>query len=154
MSSRPEQFDVVVNHLVSKNKEIGEGTHNLSQRPWLDLQELPGGPVGNFDIEGLYKKFDRSDANQSYTNARNNVNALEHEVVVPKLAETFMAGCLRDFVDSRKRSRIRMMVHGGVRQRVNGQPLKGPLVLNTIGYLAAIEGAKKVGTAAPPTGLA
>ncbi len=150
--ARPKKFDELINHLVTESKKLGEGTHNKKQRPWLDLQDLSGGAVGNFDVDGLYKKLDRTEANQSYMIARENPNALEHEIVVPKLAENYMAGCLRDFVDARKRSRVRMMAHTGTRLRVDGQEgTKSPLHIQTIGFLAAIENSKKSGKPSPPT---
>jgi hypothetical protein len=147
---RPAKYDELIKYLMTQSGKLGKGTHNKEQRPWLDLQELSGGPVGNFDVDGLYKKMDREDANSAYVAARKDPNAVEHQIIVPKLAENFMAGCLRDFVDCRKRSRVRMMVHTGNRLRVDDQGVKSPLHIHTIGFLTAIEGSVKNGVAAPP----
>jgi hypothetical protein len=154
-SKVPEQFKKLTNYLVDQKMEIGIGIHNEAQRPWLDFQEMSGpvgnfdqemsGPVGNFDIKGLRANFNRKTANDDYVNAKQDKEATDASIAVPKLAADFMAACERDFADMRKRSRIRMMVHAGVRDRNNGNSVTGSLALGTLRFVSAIENIKNVG---------
>ena len=140
----PEKFKAMIKYLVARKKDIGEGLHNEKQRPWIDFQEL-GNAVDNFDIMGLRANFDRQDANTAFTQANQQEDSEDAALSIPKLAADFLAASERDFADMRNRSRIRMMVHAGVRDRVNGDETKGPLAVNTLHFLAAMENAKKVG---------
>jgi hypothetical protein len=143
-SKVPEQFKKLTNYLVDQKMAIGEGMHNEEQRPWLDFQEL-NGPVSNFDIKGLRANFDREMANNDYVKAKQDKEATDASIAVPKLAADFMAACERDFADMRKRSRIRMMVHAGVRDRNNGNSVTGSLALGTLRFVSAIENIKNIG---------
>ena len=148
MSERiPAKFKNLINHLVEQIGKIGEGSHNEAQRPWLDFQDLTDAiPTGNFDLNGLKNFVDRTEANNTYLQATQDEEAEDADIAVPKLAADFLSTVERDFIGMRKRSRIRMMVHAGVRDRVNGDANTGPLVTNTLRFLAAIENVKKVGT--------
>lgn len=143
-SKVPEQFKKLTNYLIDQKMKIGIGIHDEAQRPWLDFQEMSG-PVGNFDIKGLRANFDRKTANDDYVNAKQDKEATDASIAVPKLAADFMAACERDFADMRKRSRIRMMVHAGVRDRNNGNSVTGSLALGTLRFVSAIENIKNVG---------
>jgi hypothetical protein len=143
-SKVPETFKKMISYLVARKKDSGEGLHNEKQRPWLDFQEL-GSKADNFDIMGLRKNFDREDANTAFMQANEQKDSEDAALSIPKMAADFLAACERDFADMRKRSRIRMMVHAGVRDRVNGDETVGPMALNTLHFLSAIENPKKVG---------
>lgn len=143
-SKVPEQFKKLTAYFIDQKLTIGEAMHNEAQRPWLDFQEL-GGAVSNFSIKGLRANFDRTEANNEYMKAKQTKDAVEPDIAVPKLAADFMAVCERDFADMRKRSRIRMMVHAGVRDRNNGDGTLGSLALSTARFVAAIENIKIVG---------
>jgi len=140
----PAEFKALAVYLCKREVEIGQGVHNKAQRPWMDFKELSG-EVSNFDIDGLHKNFDRQSANDKYMAAKKKDEATEEEIVAPKMAADFLAACERDFADMRKRSRIRMMVHGGVVQRLNGQDEEGnssvemaQLYVDTVGLINAI----------------
>jgi hypothetical protein len=145
MSSKvPSKFTKLTDYFVDQKKTIGEAMHNEKQRPWLDFQELKGA-VGNFNIKGLRANFDRTEANDEYMKAKQNKEAVDPDIAVPKLAADFMSVCERDFADMRKRSRIRMMVHAGVRDRNNGNSTIGSLALSTRRFVEAIENTKIIG---------
>lgn len=139
--SVPAKFEELIEHLTEQIGLIGKGVHNAEQRPWLDLQDL-GGAVSNFDIAALHEKFDRQEANDKYTAALQKEDAEESEVTIPKLAADFMASFERDFVDMRKRSRVRMMVHTGIAQRDNEETPLGQLHSDTMGFLSALQSVK------------
>jgi len=147
-SKVPEKFKALTKYFVNQKKVIGKALHNEVQRPWLDFQELTSA-VDNFDRMGLRANFDRTGANEEYAIAKQNKKAVEPDIAVPKLAADFMAACERDFADMRKRSRIRMMVHAGVRDRNNGDSEIGSLALNTARFVEAVANIKIVGPPAP-----
>jgi hypothetical protein len=147
-NSVPEQFKKLIQYLAATSGEIGSGVHNEGQRPWMDFQELAG-EAGNFDFEALRANFDRVAANTHFIQADvKNPKADECDVTVPKLASDFMAACERDFVEMRKRSRIRMIVHSGVFSRINEDATSGQLALDTLHFLNAIEAVRTVKSAA------
>jgi hypothetical protein len=143
-SKVPAKFKALTSYFIDQKKKIGEAMHNEVQRPWLDLQEL-GGSFGNFNIQGLRSNFSREEANNEYMKAKQNKEAVDSDIAAPKLAADFMAVCERDFADMRKRSRIRMMVHAGVRDRLNGDNTIGSLALNTVRFVEAVANVKIVG---------
>jgi len=144
MSSKvPSEFEELIKYFITQLKLIGEGVHNEKQRPWLDFQELKT-PDGNFDIFGLRENFKRTAADNKYAQAKKNKDAEVSDVVIPKVAADFLGACERD-MEMRKRSRIRMMTHAGVRDRINGKEVTGSLDKCTRKFLSALENAKKVG---------
>jgi hypothetical protein len=143
----PERFREIVDAMKEHQKLAGEGLHNTEQRPWMDFQDIDE-LADNFDLAALYQLFNIQEANTTYIQAREQEDAEEHKITVPKLAADFLMSVARD-MDMRRRSRVRMMVHAGVRYRVGGKDggdgQKGPFEQMTLGFLNALENPKKVG---------
>lgn len=137
----PETFTKVIDYLLQASKTRGEGMHNVVQLAWLDFQEMEE-VLGNLDVEGWYELLNRDTMNEEYMTAINQPaeSSHEHEATVPKLSEIWVSGLIRDWVDTRKRTRVRMLVHAGVRYRVNSPDAPHcPLKTHTVGFVNSME---------------
>ena len=134
------QLEKVVNEMSTTSGRIATGTFGAEGRPWLNFEKLQ--KVGQFDYEGLHQLFDRKPANDEYAKAISSA-AARKLAQVAKLAADYLAGMERD-MRMRRRTRIRMFVHGGNRAAANGQD-NGPLKVHSIGWLSRISGEEKKG---------
>lgn len=129
-----EQLNTVVKYLVTVEGQIATGTFGTTQRPWMNFSAIT--PVGQFDLAGLAKLFDRSAINDQYTSARNQASATSGNFQSSKLSADYLAGCQRDYT-MRTRSRVRMLIHSGNRAAANGMDI-GPLRRNSIDWITRI----------------
>jgi len=128
------KMEEVVAEVSSVSKQIANGTFGSEQRPWLNFEGIA--EVGQFDYEGLHDEiFDRKEANDEYAKAQS-AGTPRKVAQVAKLAADFLAGFERD-VRMRRRTRVRMFIHGGNRAAANGQD-NGPLRCHTVNWLTRI----------------
>jgi len=128
------QMEKLVDYLVSKSEKISKGTFGSEGRPWLNFDDLD--EVEQFDFEALHELFSRNSSNDEYGSLRIENEAEAKDLQTAKLSADFLAGFERD-VRMRRRSRVRMFIHGGSRAAANGQSV-GPLRVNTIDWLTRI----------------
>ena len=128
------QLAKVVDYLVATEKKVADGTFGKARRPWLDFEDVE--KAGKFDLEKQHKIFDRDASNTAYVKAHTEPDARLKEARTAKLSIDLLAGMDRDH-KMRIRSRVRMMVHGGVRAKSLGDD-KGPIRRNMIDWQTRI----------------
>ena len=133
------QLEKVVGYLVATEQQISDGTFAKARRPWLDFQ--PVKEAGKFDLAAQHLIFDRTEPNTSYLKARTQTDAKLRESQTAKLSLDLLAGMERDY-KMRVRSRVRMLVHGGVRAMNHGDD-KGPIRRNMIDWQTRIMSEQK-----------
>lgn len=128
------QLEKVVGYLVATEEKIADGTFAKGRRPWLDFE--PVKKAGKFDLAAQHEIFDRSASNDAYANARTQPDAKLKQAQTAKLSIDLLAGMERDH-KMRIRSRVRMLVHGGVRATHHGDDA-GPIRRNMIDWQSRI----------------
>lgn len=124
----------VVEYLVATEQQIGLGAMGQGQRPWLDFLDL--GAVGQFDFAGLHNLLNRDDANNQYAQLTAQEDGKSKDLFTAKLSGDYLGGLERD-LQMRRRSRVRLFVHGGARSVAQGSN-KGPLRTSTIDWMTRL----------------
>lgn len=140
MAQIDEQFQTVIDYLIKQQKASGNALLNGGARTWQDFVEVAD--VDRFDFEKQATIFSREKANALYETLHAKDTGLAKEVQAVKQSSDVLAGLERDF-RMRTRTRIRMFVHSANRNAGNGLA-KGPLKVNTIGYVTRLLGEDKV----------
>ena len=126
------QFTKVVNYLKKVQGDVAGGVFGEGQRPWVNFDDVQ--VVGQFDLPGLMELFSRQASNNDYSNLRANKNSQIKELHTAKISADYLAGFQRD-IGMRRRSRVRMLIHGANRSWANGLDT-GPLQRNTTDWLS------------------
>lgn len=140
MAQIDEQFQKVINYLIHHQMTSGEALLKGGSRAWQDYVEIAD--VDRFDFKKQATIFSREKANATYETLHANDKGLVKEVQAVKQSADVLAGLERDF-RMRTRTRIRMFTHSANRNYGNGLQ-KGPLKVNTIGYITRLLGEDKV----------
>jgi len=139
MASIDEQFQNVINYLIQQQKVSGAALLEGGARTWQDFVEVAD--VDRFDFAKQATIFSRAKANAQYESLHAKDTGLAKEVQAVKQSADVLAGLERDF-RMRTRTRIRMFIHSANRNYGNGLA-KGPLKVNTIGYVTRLLGEDK-----------
>jgi len=128
------QFEDLVNALISAQSAVSDGTRDGGQRRWMDYLEIK--EAGQFDLDAIAEIFSRAGLNDTFSKLMGTDGARVKEFHASKLSNDFMAGMERDHV-ARVRSRVATIMHGASRSRANGKST-GPLRRNTIDFITRV----------------
>lgn len=140
MASIDQQFQKVIDYLVKQQRNSGNAVLNGKVRTWQDFVEVAD--VDRFDFAAQASIFSREKANAQYETLHVSENGLVKDVQAVKQSSDVLAGLERDF-RMRTRTRVRMFIHAANRSYGNGLA-KGPLKVNTVGYITRLLGEDKM----------